>query len=63
MAEELPDDLLEDLVAAGTPEEVRRTIERFGAIEGVDAVRTGFLTRGEIEDQYRTMEAISPLCE
>jgi len=47
MAEELPDDLLEDLVAAGTPEEVRRTIERFGAIEGVDAVRTGFLTRGE----------------
>jgi coenzyme F420-dependent oxidoreductase len=62
MAEELSDDLLNDLVAAGTPEEVREGIERFGEIDGVDAVRVGFLTRGSIDDQYRTMEAISPLC-
>jgi coenzyme F420-dependent oxidoreductase len=63
MAAELPDDLLEDLVAAGTPEEVRATIERFADIGGVDAVRVGFLTRGSIDEQYRTMEAIAPLCE
>jgi coenzyme F420-dependent oxidoreductase len=61
MSEELPEDILEDLVAAGTPEEVRTGIERFGAIPGVDAVRVGFLTRESIDDQYRTMEAIAPL--
>lgn len=63
MSEELPNDLLDDLVAAGTPEEVRERVERFGDLEGVDAVRAGFLTRGSIDDQYRTMEALSPLCE
>jgi len=63
MAEELPGHLLNDLAAVGTPEEVREGIERFGSIAGVDAVRVGFPTRGSIDDQYLTMEAIEPLCE
>ncbi len=62
MAEELPDELLDQLAAAGTPDAVRERIRTFAEIEGVDAVRVGFVTRLPIEQQYETMAAVAPLC-
>jgi coenzyme F420-dependent oxidoreductase len=61
MTEELPDSLLDELVAAGTPDTVRKKVEAFGAITGVDAVRVGFVTRGSVNEQHRTMAALEPL--
>ena len=61
MAEELPDDLLDKLAAAGTPAEVRDRIQTFAGIDGVDAVRVGFVTRLPIEHQYGTMGAVASL--
>jgi len=61
MAAELPDDLLDKLAAAGTPAEVRDRIQAFATIDGVDAVRIGFVTRLPIDAQYETMDAVAPL--
>ncbi|WP_254545956.1 TIGR04024 family LLM class F420-dependent oxidoreductase [Halomarina pelagica] len=58
--EALPDDLLDDLVAAGTPEEVRATVERFASIDGLDAVRVGSFGRLSHEERLATMEALAP---
>ncbi len=53
-AVELIDDaMLDDLCAAGTPEEARETVERFEAVEGLDAIAVSFprgAERGEIEE-------------
>lgn len=40
--ETVTDDLLDDLVAAGTPEEARKQVERFEVIDRVDAIQIGF---------------------
>jgi coenzyme F420-dependent oxidoreductase len=61
MAAALPDHLLDELAAAGTPEEVREQVERFGAIEGVEAVRIGFVRGMDRGDEKATMDALSPL--
>ena len=61
MAAALPDDLLDSLAAAGTPEMVRSKIESFGNIEGVDAVRVGFMSDMNSEDKEQTMQALTPL--
>ncbi len=61
MATALPDGLLDKLAAAGTPEEVRERIERFGAIDGVDAVRVGFVRGMDQDDKEATMNALEPL--
>lgn len=61
MAEELPDDLLDQLAAAGTPEAVRDRVRTFADIDGVDAVRVGFVTRLPIEQQVETMAAVAEL--
>ncbi|MFB6169758.1 MAG: TIGR04024 family LLM class F420-dependent oxidoreductase [Haloarculaceae archaeon] len=61
MAEELPDELLDELAAAGTPAEVREKVESYGAIEGVDAVRVGFFPRQSMDAKYATLEALEPL--
>jgi coenzyme F420-dependent oxidoreductase len=63
MADELPDALLDDLVAAGTPTEVREKVASFGDIEGVDAVRVGFVSGGSVDDHRRTMRALEPLLD
>lgn len=58
--ERIPETLLDDLCAAGTPEEARRGIERFEAIEGLDAVAVSF-PRGATEDEIEaTIEALAP---
>lgn len=39
----VPEALLYDLVAAGTPEAVREEVARFGGIDGVDAIWVGIV--------------------
>jgi len=63
MADALTDEALDELAAAGTPEEVRDRIERTGAIDGVDAVRIGFVAGMTQEDKEGTMAALSELGE
>lgn len=59
--EAVPDALLDDLVAAGTGADVRGTVERFAAVDGVDAVRVGFLGEMDEADRERTMAAVAEL--
>ncbi|WP_255151990.1 TIGR04024 family LLM class F420-dependent oxidoreductase [Halorarius halobius] len=61
MAEALPDAVLDELAAAGTPEEVRERLERHHAVDGVDAVRVGFVGGMSDEDKQATMAAVEPL--
>jgi coenzyme F420-dependent oxidoreductase len=63
MAAALPDELLDDIAAAGTPDEVRERLERHHAVDGVDAVRVGFASGMSQADKEATMEALGPLLE
>jgi coenzyme F420-dependent oxidoreductase len=54
------DEMVEDLVAAGTPDEVRETVQRFEAVDGVDAVRVGFFGEMSAEMRRRTVEVLAP---
>lgn len=56
----VPDELLDNLVAAGTPTEVRDRLARFEEIEGVDLVRVGFFGVQPLDAQYNTMEVLAP---
>ncbi|SEV86852.1 TIGR04024 family LLM class F420-dependent oxidoreductase [Natrinema salifodinae] len=61
MAAALPDDVLDDLAPAGTPAEVREWVEAYGEIDGVDAVRLGFVDGMTADDKRATMEAVADL--
>ncbi|MGQ3413211.1 TIGR04024 family LLM class F420-dependent oxidoreductase [Natrinema sp. LN54] len=61
MADALPDDVLDELAPAGTPEEVREWVRDYGQIEGVDAVRVGFVDGMTEADKRTTMEAVADL--
>lgn len=61
MATALPDELLDKLTAAGTPEEVRDRIKRFRSVEGVNAVRVGFVKGMDQADKEATMNVLEPL--
>lgn len=61
MAAALPDELLDELAAVGTPEEVRNRVARFGAIDSVDVVRVGFVSEMSSTDKERTLDALEPL--
>lgn len=61
MAAALPDELLDALAAVGTPEAVRERVERFQAIDGVDAVRVGFVSGMGREAEAGTLEALADL--
>ncbi len=54
------DAMVDGLVAAGTPDEVRETVARFEAVDGVDAVRVGFFGEMTAEDRRRTMDVLAP---
>ncbi|MFD1512758.1 TIGR04024 family LLM class F420-dependent oxidoreductase [Halomarina rubra] len=58
MAAALPDDLLDELAACGTPEDVRERLDSFAAIDGVDAIRVGFVRGASREQERETMEAV-----
>ena len=61
MAAALPEELLDELAPAGTPEEVRRWIEEYSEIDGVDAVQVGSVRGASDEDIETTMEALGEL--
>jgi alkanesulfonate monooxygenase SsuD/methylene tetrahydromethanopterin reductase-like flavin-dependent oxidoreductase (luciferase family) len=61
MAAALPDVLFDSLAAAGTPETVRSRIETFAAVDGVDAVRVGFVSEMTQDDKEATFDALDPL--
>ena len=61
MAAALPDDLLDELAPAGTPDEVREWIEAYAGIDGVDAVRIGFVNEMSEAEKETTMEAVADL--
>jgi len=54
------DELLDDLVAVGTPEEAREQVERFAAIDGVDSIQVGFFGEMDREEQRATLDALAP---
>lgn len=56
----VPDELLDELVAVGTPAEAREQVERFEAVDGVDAVQVGFLGQMSREEQEQTLAALAP---
>jgi coenzyme F420-dependent oxidoreductase len=61
MAAALPDEALEELAAAGTPEEVRDHYRKLASVDGVDAVRCAFVAGMSQEDKVRTMDALADL--
>lgn len=63
MAAALPDELLDELAAAGMPEEVREWVADYAAIDGVDAVQITFVDGMDDDDRKRTMTAVGELIE
>ncbi|WP_435551873.1 TIGR04024 family LLM class F420-dependent oxidoreductase [Natrinema sp. CGMCC1.2065] len=61
MAAALPDEVLDELAFAGTPDEVREWLAEYAAIEGVDAVRIGFVDGMSEDGKRTTMEAVADL--
>jgi coenzyme F420-dependent oxidoreductase len=61
MVEAVPDSVLDELVAAGTPEEVKDFVERYAAVDGVSAVRTGFIDGMDEQEQRQTLEVLAEL--
>jgi coenzyme F420-dependent oxidoreductase len=59
MAASLPDTLLDKLAVAGTPDEVRDRIQQFADVDGVDAIRTGFVRGMTQQDKETTMKALT----
>ncbi len=56
----ISDDLLDALGAVGTPEHAREQLERFEAIDGLDAVSVSFPRGADLEDIDATLEAMAP---
>lgn len=54
------EEMLNGLVAAGTPEEVRSTVDRFRKIDGLDALRLAFFAGMSREEEDRTLEVLAP---
>jgi len=61
MAEALTDEALDDLAAAGTPDEVRERLREYGTVDGLDAVRVGFVSGMTAEEKRATMRTVSEL--
>ena len=59
MAEEIPDEMLDEFVAARTPAEGREKYREFNRIDGIDSIRVGFCIDQDLENQYRTMEILA----
>jgi coenzyme F420-dependent oxidoreductase len=56
----VPDEILDGLVACGTPDDVRSVVDEFAAIDGCDAVRVGWIGPADDDAIQETMEAIAP---
>ncbi|MEF8882253.1 MAG: TIGR04024 family LLM class F420-dependent oxidoreductase [Halapricum sp.] len=56
----ISDELLDDLGAAGIPEEVRERVSEFARIEGVDAINVSFPRAAEPAEIEATIDALAP---
>ncbi|MFC7240693.1 TIGR04024 family LLM class F420-dependent oxidoreductase [Saliphagus sp. GCM10025317] len=56
----IPDDLLDDLGASGTPERARAELEKFEAIDGVDSLAIGFPRGATTEEIEATIDVLAP---
>jgi coenzyme F420-dependent oxidoreductase len=54
------EEIVDEFLIAGTPEDVRETIERYTEIDGVDAVAIGFPHRASLDRVRDTMHAAAP---
>ncbi|WP_430505490.1 TIGR04024 family LLM class F420-dependent oxidoreductase [Haloparvum sp. PAK95] len=54
------DDLLDKLTVSGTPEQAGRALERFEAVDGLDAVAVSFPRGAETAEIRETMAALAP---
>jgi coenzyme F420-dependent oxidoreductase len=54
------DELLDELVAAGTPEKAREQVERFEALDGVDTIQVSFFNNMSIKEMERTVKELAP---
>jgi coenzyme F420-dependent oxidoreductase len=61
MAEAFPEELLDSVAAIGSPENVRERLRRFAEIDGVDAIRVGFVSGMDQADKERTLDAVASL--
>ncbi|OIB55910.1 TIGR04024 family LLM class F420-dependent oxidoreductase [Natrialba sp. SSL1] len=52
--------ILDDLCAAGTPAEVREQVERYEAVDGIDAVAVSFPREADEADVTQTMDVLAP---
>lgn len=59
--EAVDDDVLDQLVACGSPEEVNGIVDEFGSVDGCDAVRLGWIGPAEADAIESTMRAIAPV--
>lgn len=58
--EHVSDELLDELCAAGSPEEARESIARFEAVDGLDALAVSFPRGASEEEIEATIDALSP---
>lgn len=56
----IDDEVLDGLVACGTPAEVNDIVDEFGGIDGCDAVRVGWVLTADDDAIESTMEAVAP---
>lgn len=61
MAAALPNEVLDEFAAAGTPEEVRSRVACYADVDGVDAVRVGFVGGMTDAEKETTMTALADL--
>jgi coenzyme F420-dependent oxidoreductase len=54
------DELLDELVAAGTPADAREQVERFEAVDGVDAIQVGFFGGMDEGERRTTLDELAP---
>jgi coenzyme F420-dependent oxidoreductase len=58
--EKLPDELLDELAVAGTPDRAREEFDKFRNVDGVEAVSVSFPRGVNIEQIAHTMRTLSP---
>ncbi|UTF53109.1 TIGR04024 family LLM class F420-dependent oxidoreductase [Natronosalvus rutilus] len=56
----IPEDLLDDLGVAGTPDRARAELEKFEAIDGVDSLAIGFPRGATTEEIEATIDVLAP---
>ncbi|MFB6074980.1 MAG: TIGR04024 family LLM class F420-dependent oxidoreductase [Haloarculaceae archaeon] len=56
----IDEDLLDDLAAAGTPDECRQRLERFADVDGVDALSVSFPRGADPDEIEATARALAP---